>query len=183
MKKTRVIVVCAMLIAMHTVLNFVGTITVTNFIKFSVASLPVIVGGLILGPGYGFAVGFLGHLIYQIISYPFSVFSLLYALAYGIIGLVAGLLGMMWKYDYARQGRTMLRVGIVSVTSTMLLTLLNTAVIYLQSTAEGWYTKQGVFGTLGMKLLKNVFLCIVYIIVLPPVLKTAVSVLKGEREN
>ncbi len=183
MKKIRILVLGAMLMAMHTVLSFVGTVTITNFFKFGFATLPVIVAGLMMGPLQAFVIGFVGHMIYQIIAYPLSIFSFLYALAYGVVGLVAGLLGMLWKRDFSKLDRSMFRVALVSIVTTTVHTLLNTAVLYFQSKAEGWYAESIVFGSLGLKLLKNVFLSIGYMILLPPVLREAARYFGGAKEE
>ncbi len=196
-KNTRVIVTDAMLMAMQTVLS-IFSITLP-FIKFSLATLPVVIAGLMFGPVHGFIVGFIGHFIYQMITYGFSLFSVLYALAYGVIGLIAGLLGSATHLMDGLRGddeqrfirfsifgkemkvsKAMLKVALISIVCTTALTLLNTGVIYAQSKAEGWYTVAGVFGSLGTKLLKNLFLAAAYMLLLPPILREAVKFFNKE---
>ena len=190
MKKTRIIVLDAMLIAMYTVLSLFD-IKIGNFFKFSIATLPVIVGGLMLGPAHGFIIGFIGCFINQMMTYGWMATTMLYVIPYAFCGLTAGLLGALFRYDYTRTplewkmfgrqfsvDRSMIRVVLTSLATTTVLTLLNTVALYIASHMEGWYSPKVVFGSLVSKFLKNIFLSVAYMILLPPILREAAKFMK-----
>ena len=53
---TRTLTVLALLIAMSIVFSWVLSIS-TGFVRFNLGSLPVLLAGIVFGPGAGFAVG------------------------------------------------------------------------------------------------------------------------------
>lgn len=177
--RIRIIVVDAMLIAMYTALSLFD-IKIGNAFKISIATLPVLVGGLLFGPLHGFVIGFAGCFINQMIVYGFMAATMLYVGAYAITGLVAGLMASMWKYEYSPK-----RIAVISVISTSVLTILNTVAIYLQSHWEGWYSSKLVFGSLVGKFVKNIILSAAYTILLPPILREARRILlkTGEEQD
>ena len=195
MKKTRVIVLDAMLIAMYTVLSLFD-IKIGNFFKFSIATLPVIVGGLMLGPVHGFIIGFMGCFINQMMTYGWMATTMLYVIPYAVCGLVAGLMGAAFRYDFSRTpvevrllgrsfsvDRSMVRVVLTSLATTTVLTLLNTGALYIASHMEGWYSSKLVFGSLVSKFLKNLFLSVAYMILLPPILREAAKFMGNEKNG
>ena len=195
MKKTRIIVLDAMLIAMYTVLSLFD-IKIGNFFKFSIATLPVIVGGLMLGPVHGFIIGFLGCFINQMMTYGWMATTMLYVIPYAVCGLVAGLMGAAFRYDFSRTplkaslfgkplnvDRSVIRVALTSLATTTTLTLLNTVALYIASHMEGWYKKELIFGSLVSKFLKNLFLSAAYMILLPPILREAAKFMGREKKE
>ena len=64
---TRTLTVLALLIAMSIVFSWVLSIS-TGFVRFNLGSLPVLLAGIVFGPGAGFAVGALADMIGGILA-------------------------------------------------------------------------------------------------------------------
>ena len=64
---TRTLTVLALLIAMSIVFSWVLSIS-TGFVRFNLGSLPVLLAGIVFGPGAGFAVGALADIIGGILA-------------------------------------------------------------------------------------------------------------------
>ena len=64
---TRTLTVLALLIAMSIVFSRVLSIS-TGFVRFNLGSLPVLLAGIVFGPGAGFAVGALADMIGGILA-------------------------------------------------------------------------------------------------------------------
>lgn len=81
----------ALLVAMSIVFGRVFSIS-TGFLRFNLGSLPVLMAGLVFGPGAGFAVGALADMIGGVLS-GYSINPLI-TLGAGAIGFAAGL---VWR--------------------------------------------------------------------------------------
>lgn len=84
----RTLTVLALLIAMSIVFSRVLSIS-TGFVRFNLGSLPVLLAGIVFGPGAGFAVGTVADMIGGVLS-GYAINPLI-TLGAGAIGLVSGL--------------------------------------------------------------------------------------------
>lgn len=143
--KTKQLAACSMLAAMCAVLGYVAV--ETNAFKLTFESLPVFVAALMFGPAEGILVGGVGTFIYQLLRYGLSVTTALWILPYVIAG---GLMGL-----YASKKGFKLSSGqylFIVMACELLITVLNTGCIYVDSHIYGYYHPALIFGSLAMRL-------------------------------
>ena len=161
---TRKLVVIAMMVAVYVVLNTVGTIRL-GWINISVSALPIIVGALLYGPGGGLMVGLVGAFLGQLMTYGVTATTVLWIIPPAVRGLLIGLYAKRCGYALSR-GQL---VGVLIVTS-LVVTLLNTGAIYLDSVIYGYYTYAYVFGKVGIRIVSGAVTAVAMAFVTPPVL-------------
>ena len=131
----------AILAAMCAVLGAVA-VDMGNM-KITFEALPVMLGALMFGPASGAAIGFVGTLTYQLLRYGVSVTTPLWILPYVVCGLTAGLCAKKRGFTLSR-GQTIL----IAVIAELIITTLNTGVLYIDSKIYGYYSAVYIFGTL-----------------------------------
>ena len=161
---TRKLVVIAMMVAVYVVLNTVGTIRL-GWINISVSALPIIVGALLYGPGGGLMVGLVGAFLGQLMTYGVTATTVLWIIPPAVRGLLIGLYAKRCGYALSRKQL----VGVLIVTS-LVVTLLNTGAIYLDSVIYGYYTYAYVFGKVGIRIVSGAVTAVAMAFVTPPVL-------------
>lgn len=152
-----------MLAAMCAVLGYLS-LDMGN-IKITFESLPILLGALLLGPVDGLAIGGVGTLIYQLLRYGVTVTTPLWILPYILCGLLAGF--------YAKKKCFRLsawQVMAVVAVSELLITLLNTGAIYVDSRIFGYYSAAYVFGSIGVRLVICFIRAIAFGAVLPVII-------------
>jgi len=142
---TRQLALDAALSALCAVLGYVS-LDLGN-LKVTFESLPILLGALLFGPLDGMAIGGVGTLIYQLLRYGVSVTTPLWMLPYILCGLLAGLCARRCGFELSRRQMTALVVG-----NELLITVLNTGVLYLDSLIFGYYSPAFIFGSLGLRL-------------------------------
>lgn len=142
----RQVTVCALLSAMVAVLAAVSV--TTNAFKITFESFPIYIAGFLFGPEYGLIVGTLGSFIYQILLYGVSATTVLWILPYSILGLVCGLYARRNNFDLSARQYMM-----VTAACELMVTVLNTGVIYVDSHIYGYYTPALILGALGLRLI------------------------------
>lgn len=153
-----------MLAAMCAVLGYLS-LDMGN-IKVTFESLPILLGALVLGPVDGLAVGGVGTLIYQLLRYGITVTTPLWILPYVICGLLVGLYAK--RKDFRLTPR---QIMVVVLANELLITVLNTGVIYVDSHIFGYYTPVFVFGALGVRLVIGVIRGIAFGAILPVLIR------------
>ena len=93
---TRKIVFAGLLIAMGIVLKMFEISVTPNF-RIGFTTVPTIFSGILLGPVYGFAIGFLSDFIQFVIKSDGGAFHLGFTLTSALYGLIPGLIAMMVK--------------------------------------------------------------------------------------
>lgn len=169
-KMTRV----AMLSAVCAVLGYVA-LDLGN-IKITFESLPVLLAGFMFGPAEGMLVGGIGTFIYQILRYGFSATTFLWILPYVICGLVVGTIGQTRNGDIDSR-----RIMITVVTAEMLILIINTGVIYIDSIIYGYYSAAYVFGTLAIRIVICIIKSAAFGLVMPMLLKGLRSVIPEKK--
>ena len=160
--KTKRLAIDGMLAAMCAVLGYIA-IDATAF-KITFETLPIILGALMFGPIDGFAVGGIGTLIYQLLKYGVSSTTLLWILPYCIMGFLLGLYAK--KSGYKNTDRQIL---IAVVLSELLVTILNTGVMYVDAVVYGYYFKGFITGGLVLRLFVCIGKAVVFGIVVPKI--------------
>lgn len=148
--KTRHLTIDAMLAALCAVLGYVS-LDLGN-LKLTFESLPILLGALLFGPVDGLAIGGVGTLLYQFLRYGISATTLLWVLPYALCGLIVG-----WRALRRGFRLTQRQILALVVAGELLITTLNTGVLYIDSRIYGYYTPAFLFGSLALRLL----LCVV----------------------
>ena len=154
----------AMLAAMCAALGYVAIDLLA--VKVTFESLPVLVGALMFGPIHGMAIGAVGTFIYQILRYGFSYTTVLWMLPYVLCGLAAGLYAHFRHYELPRRG-TLITVLLCE----LMITALNTGVIYVDSKIYGYYTPQLILGALAARIGIAVAKGILFGLIVPEIIK------------
>lgn len=176
MKKltTKKLVINAMLAALVAVLGYVA-IDLIN-IKFTLETLPISVGAALFGPADGFIVGAVGTFVYQMLRYGFTVTTVLWILTYCVGGMIFGLYA---KASKAKRRRVSLIV--LFVVAELVITILNTGVMYIDSKIFGYYSFVYIFGTFIVRIILSVAKGVIFSFIVPAVISPARRVLQPER--
>lgn len=143
--KTRRLALTGMLAALCAVLGYVS-LDLGN-LKFTFESLPILLGALLFGPLDGLTVGTVGTLIYQLLRYGVSATTLLWIAPYALCGLLAGLWAKVRSFCMGRA-----EVLVLVMSNELLITLLNTGVMYLDSKIYGYYSFAYIFGSFFLRI-------------------------------
>lgn len=162
---TRKLVAIALLTAVYVVLSIVGTLNLW-WIRISVDSLPIILGALLYGPAGGLLVGLLGSFMNQLLAYGLTATTLLWVLPAAVRGLLIGLYARRCGYVLSRAQT----IGALVVTA-VVVTALNTGVMYLDSVIYGYYTYAYVFGGIAARVFSGAATAVVMALVAPPVIE------------
>ncbi len=167
MKKTntRRLALDAMLAAMYVALSFLS-IKLPN-IKLSFDSLPILVGAALLGPVDGMAVGLIGSFINQMLTYGFTATTVLWIIPAGVRGLMVGLYAKKKGFDMS-----MKQTVFIVILSALVVTALNTFVIYLDSVIFDYYSYVLVFGAIIPRIIAGILTGLILAAVLPSIVKT-----------
>ena len=174
---TKKVVMIAMLTAVYVILCLVGTIRLW-WMNISVATLPLILAALLFGPAGGLFVGLLGSFLEQLLTYGLMATTVLWLVPNTVRGL---LLGIYFKKKNYRPSRVQL-IGAL-VVAAMIMTALNTLVMYLDSVVQGYYSYAYVFGGIVTRVLAGVVTAVVMAFVAPPVVKLLERTLEGAAKN
>ncbi len=173
----RKMAIIAMLVAVYVILSMVGTLNLW-WIRISVDSLPIILGALLYGPAGGLLVGLLGSFLGQLLSYGLTATTILWITPAAVRGLLIGLYAKKHKYEL-----TPLQLALVLIVTALIVTALNTAVMYLDSVLYGYYSYAYVFGGLVVRVVSGMATAVVMSFVAPPVVKLLRKTLQQVREK
>ena len=162
---------CSMLIAVYVVLSILTPIKLSNF-KFTFEAFPILVAAIVFGPYDGFIVGLLGSFIYQAFfsGYGLMLTTPLWMLPHFVSGLIVGLYSK--KYNYNLNNRQLICITIISA---IIVTILNTLAIYIDSKIFGYYTFVYVFGSIIFKFIAGIILAIIYSLIINRLIKNITS--------
>lgn len=161
----------AMLAAMVALLGYVS-IDATVF-KITFESLPLLIGALFLGPIDGMLIGGIGTLIYQLLRYGFAYTTVLWMLPYILAGLLCGLVAKKNNFELSK-----VKIFIICLISEILISVLNTGVIYIDSKVNHYYYAGIILGSLLLRFGVAVGKGIVFGIILPYLLSAIKSIKK-----
>ena len=152
---TRETVLKALFIALHVVLCYL-TIRLWNM-NITLSGLPIIIGAALFGPVAGLEIGLIGSFLAQILQYGFTATTLLWIIPAGVRGLTVGWYAM----------------------SSLLVTIINTVVMYLDSVIYGYFSYAYVFGALAFRLLSALITSVIYVTLTIPFLQRKDVLLYG----
>ncbi len=135
----------AVLVALCAVLGYLSPDL--GFAKLSLESLPILLGALLFGPADGMIVGAMGTFLYQFLRYGLTATTLLWMLPYVLLGAVAGRYALRRGFRLARR-----QILLITVVSELLVSLLNTGVLFVDSRIYGYYSAVYVFGMLALRI-------------------------------
>ena len=165
-KNTKQLTINAMMAAMCAVLGYIS-LDMGN-LKVTFESLPILISALLFGPVDGMIVGGMGTLIYQLLKYGVSATTLLWMAPYIICGLIAGFYAKKKNFSLTN-GQIMMIV----VLNELLITALNTGVLYIDSKLYGYYSSAFIFGSLVPRIAICVGKAVAFGLVLPALTKAA----------
>ena len=148
--KPKRLVTIAMLVAMYVVLSLFGTIRLGSM-NISVASLPIIVGGALFGPIDGLLIGLLGSFMEQMLTYGITVTTPLWMIPATVRGLMVGAFAKHHGFEMSFK-----QTQFITILSALVVTAINTVVMYLDAKIYGYYTFAGVFGMVVPRIIFGV---------------------------
>ncbi len=160
---TKQLTVDAMLAAMCAVLGYLALDVVR--LKITFESVPILVGALLFGGADGAAIGLVGTLIYQLLRYGVSATTALWILPYVLCGLLVGCYAKSRRFELSQR-----QTLSIVVLAELMVTLLNTGVIFVDSKLYGYYTPALITGSLALRLVICVVKATAYSFALPPLL-------------
>ena len=143
--KTKQLATDAMLAAMCAILGYISIDT--GNIKITFESVPILLGALLFGAMDGFWIGTVGTGIYQLLRYGLSVTTLLWMLPYALCGLLVGLYAQKKSFTLSNR-----QITLIVVLNELLITVLNTGVLYIDSKIFHYYSPAFIFGSLALRL-------------------------------
>ncbi|MGN1002206.1 MAG: ECF transporter S component [Oscillospiraceae bacterium] len=157
----------AVLAAMFVVLSLF-TIKVGGNYQFSLDAFPIIVGAALFGPLDGALIGLVGSTIEQVFfsGYGITVTTPLWILPAVARGLIIGLYARHYHYELNEW-----RLVLITIVSAIVVTLLNTLALYVDSKIFGYYSYSFVFGLLIPKFIIGIILSVVYSLIIPSLLR------------
>ena len=162
--KTKKLVLNALFIAMHVVLCYVS-INLGNMV-ITVSGLPIVIGAMLFGPSAGLEIGLIGSFLNQMLKYGLTPTTILWILPAGVKGLMIG--------AYAKHKNFKLNVKqmtFITILSAFVVTTMNTAIMYIDSKIYGYYSFAYVFGMIVWRYLSGIVTSIVYVAVIPMLMK------------
>ena len=159
--KTTRITINAMFIAMYVILELFVSIKLGNM-KITFDALPILISAILFGPLSGFVVGILGSFISQMLSFGITLTTILWIIPVGIRGLLVGLYAK--KVNYKVEPKKLM--GVI-IASSILITILNTGSLYIDSKLYGYYAFEFVFGTFILRIITGVTIGIVHGSIVP----------------
>ncbi len=169
--KTKQLTVNAMLAALCAVLGFYA-LDFGN-IKITFESVPVLVGALMFGPIDGALIGGIGTFISQLIRYGITATTLLWILPYVVFGAFIGIFAR--KMDYNMEYKWVLPVVIFGE---FLITAINTVSLYIDSHIYGYYTRELIFGVLGLRIIICIVRSLIYGFSVVPLIRNLSKILR-----
>ena len=142
--------------------------------KISISGFPVLMGALLFGPVHGFVIGLLGSFLEQMVTFGLTATTILWCLPVAIRGLLVGLYAKWRHYDLGR-----VELIVLTAVTALVLTALNTAVMYIDAVIYGYFSYAYVFGALVSRIVVGVITGVVFALVLPPLMKPVKKVIQA----
>ena len=162
--KTRQLAIDAMLAAMCAVLGYIALDFLS--IKITFESLPILLGALLFGPLDGALIGLVGTGVYQLLRYGVSATTVLWMVPYILCGFLAGYYAK--KKGFSPDAK---QTVFIVVLTELIITILNTGVMYLDSKIYAYYFPGFITGTLAVRFVVCIVKAIVFGLVLPMLMR------------
>lgn len=171
MKKisVKILSICAVLAALHLVLELFATVRIGNDLKITFATLPFIAAGMLVGPLAGFLTGFVGAFLSQLLTFGFNWTNFIWIIPPAVMGLASGLI-----YKAFGRKKQAWRIIVTVVLSNLVLVILNLAASWLDGVViYKYWTMEVLIGLIPLRLAVGAGLSAVYSIVMIPLCKVA----------
>ena len=170
--KTKRMATNAMLAALYFALSMLAI--PVGGLKLTFEHLPIIIAALMFGPVDALVIGALGELANQMMTYGFTVTTVLWMAPAMFRGLSMGLCAkFLSKYVGANtviEKKLPLAFLVTCVISGLICSLLNTFTLYVDSKMFGYYSYAMVFGVLWIRLAASAVSSVVMAVAAKPVL-------------
>ena len=170
------ICVCAILSALYFVRDLIS-IKAGPF-KLSVSGLPIIIVSIIYGPIDGMIVGFTGAFLGQLLSYGFTPTTILWCLPALARGLFIGLFTK--KLNPKDEP---IKLIVLIVISSLLVTTINTVVMYIDSVIYNYYSYAYIFGALTYRYIAGILTAIIYSVLTPIIYEPVSKILNVKKPS
>ncbi len=154
------ICMCAIMSALFVILDLVSI--KADPLKITMSGLPIIVIAVMFGPIDGMIVGFIGAFLVQMITYGFTPTTILWIIPAVFRGFYVGILckKISINDDFGK-------FIFIILSSSIIVTLMNTGTMWLDSIIYGYYSYAYIFGSLIYRIVSGVLTGIVYYILTP----------------
>lgn len=170
--KTKRMATNAMLAALYFALSMLAI--PVGGLKLTFEHLPIIIAALMFGPVDALVIGALGELANQMMTYGFTVTTVLWmapAMFRGLsMGLCAKFLSKYVGVNAVIEKKLPLAFWVTCVISGLICSLLNTFTLYVDSKMFGYYSYAMVFGVLWIRLAASAVSSVVMAVAAKPVL-------------
>ena len=154
----------AMFVVFGKFVSFDFTVPGVTSMKIAIKSLPLYVGAITFGSIGGALIGLIGELVIQLTGpYGFTATTLFWVIPYVIVGVICGI-AFENKFVKFNGG---IKYWLFIISLQVILTLLNTVAILIDSIIFGYYSFVYVYGSLIVRLMSSILVGILYCIVLP----------------
>ena len=174
--RTQQLVTDALLAAMCVVLGFMS-IRIGNIMKVSLEDFPVILAALMYGPSDGIIVAAIGIFLYQLLSFGITATTALWVLPFVVVGGLAGLYAKKFNFNNDRK-----QILIIFLICEVLICILNTGAIYVDSKMFGYYYPTIITGMIAIRMATAIGKGIILGIISPPILKALSKVTGNGRK-
>ena len=172
-KQLHRITINAMLAALVVGLSYVAADL--GVIKFTFAPIAIILAAFLFGPADGFAVALVGATLEQILKYGISVTLPLWVIPALARGLLVGFGALLFRRFLTKDRKTnAIFVGLITIVSSLVVTTLNTPVMYFDAWLFDYLQYTEIFGlALVFRYISGVICSVLYaavtILILDPV--------------
>lgn len=175
--RTQQLVTDALLAAMCVVLGFMS-IRIGNIMKVSLEDFPVILAALMYGPSDGIIVAAIGIFLYQLLSFGITATTALWVLPFVVVGGLAGLYAKKFNFNNDRK-----QILIIFLICEVLICILNTGAIYVDSKMFGYYYPTIITGMIAIRMATAIGKGVILGIISPPILKALSKVTGNGRRS
>ena len=148
-------------------------------IKITLSGIAIIIGAILYGPIKGMTIGLIGAFIEQLLSgYGITLTTVLWILPAGARGLIVG---AILKDKKTKENITFVMLSIIL--SSIVVTLLNTFTMYVDSKIYNYYSYAYVFGSFLSRIILSIVTAIVYSILTPIIMLSFNIRLKKKNKN
>lgn len=148
------IAIDALFIALEFALSMLSSHMEFGGVKITFVALPIVLCALLYGPVDAVLVGFLGEFMMQMLAWGFTQTTLLWCLPEAVHGLLLGL-GLLWiRKGLLAKRRILLLVVYMAVCifASLITSVCNTAIYYVDAKMFGYYNYAVIFGVLWIRL-------------------------------
>ena len=170
--KQKRIILISIFSALFLVFNMFFTINFYS-IKLTLQNLPLFVGALILGPIAGAIIGFMVMFISQLITYGFTMTTIVWVLPHTIIGFIVGSYSKKYNYNLFADGQKFnISFILFIIFANLLITILNTFAFIIDALVFSYYSSILIIGNLFIRIVSSIIVGFFYSLIIPKIYLT-----------